>query len=69
MPYQATRTVCVSVPHTETVTCTRMVCRTVEKEVPCEAACFETCCAKKGHSFSIRSLFHHRDCGCDNGCH
>jgi hypothetical protein len=73
VPYQATRTICVSVPHTETVTCTRMVCRTVEKEVPCETACAapcccETCSARKCHSFSLRSLFHHRNGDCDSGC-
>src|SRR5262245_16855906 len=61
VPVKAKRTVTRCVPTEEIVTATRMVCRTVEKEVPCEAAHCETCCAKKGHSFSLRGLFHHRD--------
>ena len=34
VPYQATRTVKVCVPYTETVTMTRMVAKTVQKQVP-----------------------------------
>jgi hypothetical protein len=64
VPYQAKRTVTICVPHEETVTATRMVCRTVEKEVPCAPTC-EPCCTKKCHSFSIMSLFKHHDCGCN----
>jgi len=64
VPYKAKRTVTVCVPHEETVTATRMVCRTVEKEVACEAA---KCSAPRCHSFSLKSLFHH-DSGCDTGC-
>jgi hypothetical protein len=68
VPYKAKRTVSRCVPHEETVTATRMVCRTVEKEVPCETTCAapcETCCEKKHHCFSLRSLFKHHDGCCD----
>ena len=43
VPYQATRCVAVCVPCQETVTCCRMVARTVVKQVPC-APCCDTCC-------------------------
>jgi hypothetical protein len=43
IPYQAKRLVCVSLPHTETVTLTRLVPRTVEKLVPVES-CYQPCC-------------------------
>lgn len=46
VPYQAMRTVSVCVPTTEAVTCTRMVARTVTKQVPCEATCCATTCCK-----------------------
>ena len=67
VPVKAKRTVTKCVPVEETVTATRMVCRTVEKEVPCEAA---PCCATKCRSFSLSSLFHHHGGGCDTcgGC-
>lgn len=56
VPYQATRTVQVCVPHTETVTATRMVCRTVEKLVPaadcCAPSCCEPCCTPCCNSHS-----------------
>ncbi len=74
VPVKAKRTVTVCVPHVENVTATRMVCRTVVKEVPCaettccKPCCAETCCTKKCHSFSIRSLFHHNSCGCESSC-
>ncbi len=51
VPYQATRCVTVCVPHQETVTCCRMVCRKVAKTVSCAPAapaagcCAETCLA------------------------
>jgi hypothetical protein len=46
VPYQATRTVFVCVPHQETVTLTRMVPRVVEKQVAVAApSCAPTCCA------------------------
>jgi hypothetical protein len=44
VPFQATRTVAVCVPHQETVTCCRMVCRTVEKRVPVQTCCAPACC-------------------------
>ncbi len=51
VPYEATRPVCKCVPTTETVTKTRMVCKTVEKQVPvqpCESA-GNPCCEPKHH--------------------
>jgi hypothetical protein len=54
VPYEATRTINKCVPTQETVTATRMVCKTVQKQVPvapapCEAA---PCCGSKlGHFF------------------
>jgi hypothetical protein len=61
VPYEATRTVVTCVPRQETVTCTRMVCRTVQKQVPVAAACAEAkpCCAESGCG---RSRWFHR-CG------
>ncbi len=44
VPYQATRTVKVCVPYTETVTLTRMVPRKVEKQVPVEVCAAAPCC-------------------------
>jgi hypothetical protein len=44
VPYEATRTVCCSVPHEEMVTCTRMVARCVTREVPCCNDPCNTCC-------------------------
>ncbi|SRR6266545_2237203 len=49
VPYQATRTVRVCVPHTEMVTCTRYVTRCVARQVPgdnCE--CSATVCCSSG---------------------
>ena len=67
VPYQATRTVSVCVPHQEKVTCTRMVSRVVEKKVPvveCAAAPCDTCApAHKCHRHRLRR--HH---GCDDCC-
>jgi len=49
VPFQATRTVRVCVPFQETVTCTRMVARTVSRQVPVECApapcCHSTPCS------------------------
>jgi hypothetical protein len=46
VPYQAVRTVRVCVPYQETVTCTRMVARTVTRQVPVECApAVSECCA------------------------
>jgi hypothetical protein len=55
VPYKATRTVEVCVPHTETFMATRCVCKKVAKEVPvvesccspCESSC-DTCGRKHG---------------------
>jgi len=71
VPYQATRTVCVKVPVTETVNATRMVCRTVQKQVPvetCASSCDTGC--HRGLRHHAAGLFHRdRGCGCDSGCH
>jgi hypothetical protein len=58
VPYQTTRQVAVCVPHEEKVMATRMVCRTVEKQVPCEAPCETTCCKRSHRLFRG----HHGDC-------
>jgi hypothetical protein len=69
VPYKAKRTVSKCVPVEETVNATRMVCRTVEKEVPCETSCGESSCGGRCRSFSLMSLFrHHNSGGCDSGC-
>lgn len=59
VPYQATRNVVRCIPHQETVTCTRMVCRTVQKEVSCASSCETSCCKT---SCKTR-CHHHRTCG------
>ena len=46
IPYEATREVCKCVPHQETVTCCRMVKRTVEKQVPACDTCATPCSTK-----------------------
>ena len=81
--YQATRTVCHSVPVQETYTACRMVAKTVEKQVPCEAAATTTCgceseCGcehgRRGWHMGERmgGLFHREkgceSCGCESGC-
>ena len=43
---EGVRTVVRCVPRVEKVTCTRMVCRTVHKQVPVEACCAQTSCAQ-----------------------
>jgi hypothetical protein len=60
VPYQATRNVAVCVPHQETVTCTRMVCHQVQKQVPVETCCYESC--KSHHRCASRSFRHHGCC-------
>jgi hypothetical protein len=68
VPYECTRTVCVQVPCEEMVTCTRMVARTVLKEVPCNTGCNDCCNPCGGGHFGLfhgASLF--RGCGC-GGC-
>jgi hypothetical protein len=47
VPYEATRMVTVCVPVKETVTCTRLVARTVQKQVPCETTCCKPVCCEK----------------------
>jgi hypothetical protein len=68
VPYQATRTVCVCVPHEEKVTCTRMVARVVEKKVPVVTACASPCeaepCCCPSHKCHRHKLHRHNHC-CD----
>jgi hypothetical protein len=51
VPYEATRCVSVCVPCEETVTCTRMVAKTVLREVPCAPTtdCCSSPCCGSGH--------------------
>jgi hypothetical protein len=51
--YPATRTVVRCVPTEEKVTVCRMVARTVEKQVPVETCCYESCC-EGGHHHKAR---------------
>ncbi len=63
VPCQATRTVVCCVPHQETVTCCRMVCRTVQKQVPCQPCCSTSCCENSCCENSCcHSRCHHRLC-------
>jgi hypothetical protein len=70
VPYQATRKVAKCVPYQATVVCTRLVPRTVCREVPCDL-CAETheCCKSRGGFFSHFRSFGHRHGGCDDCCH
>ena len=67
VPTKISRTVRVCVPYEQTVTCTRMVRRERQVQVPvCEApaaSCCETSC---GHRGLFRSR--HKSCGSDCGC-
>lgn len=63
VPYEAVRKVAVCVPTQETVTCTRMVWKTVQKQVPAETCCETTCCSSGGHA--KRGLFARRHHCCD----
>jgi hypothetical protein len=69
IPYEATRTVVHCVPVQEKVTCTRMVCHKVEKQVPV-ATCCEDACGKESWFHKMSGRFHHKaDCGCSScGC-
>jgi len=77
VPYEATRTVNVCVPYQETVTCTRMVTRTVSRQVPAECApapcstcstCGDSCCGTQRHH-RFAGLFHRQhSSGCGCGC-
>jgi hypothetical protein len=51
VPYQATRCVAKCVPVVENVTACRMVCRTVEKQVPDCDTCATPCCTTKARWF------------------
>jgi hypothetical protein len=65
IPYEATRTVVRCVPREEKVTCTRMVCRTVQKQVPVETCCAETSSCKPRCFHRCGGLgFRHHGC-CD----
>ena len=78
VPFQSTRTVRVCVPYQETVTCCRMVPRTVTRQVPApvaQACCANVCCEEHGNHCERRffgGLFkrgHHghgdgEGCGC-----
>jgi hypothetical protein len=73
VPYQATRTVQVCVPFQEVVTCTRMVSRTVTREVPvttCEAAPACGCEGSHGHKHHhlFAGLCHREKATCGCGC-
>jgi len=71
VPYQATRTVTVCVPTEQLVTCTRLVSRTVTRQVPvspCEESCVTVCCnggkhGARGRHFRGRG-HGHRNGGC-----
>jgi hypothetical protein len=69
---QATRTVRCCVPCEETVTCCRMVPRTVTRQVPCNNACNDSCnnncCNRSGLFSGLRGgLRHNGDC-CRSSC-
>jgi hypothetical protein len=71
---KATRTVRVCVPHEETVTCCKMVPRTVCRQVPCAPACAPACptscndcCERAGLLSRIRER-HSHDCGRSSCC-
>jgi hypothetical protein len=68
VPYQATRTVRVCVPYQETVTCCRMVPRTVTRQVPCAVAecCYSPCGEEHGARCRRRFFGGHRSHG--GGC-
>ena len=74
---KATRTVRVCVPYEETVTCCKMVPRTVTRQVPCAAPCAAPCttdCCERGGLFSRlrsscgHSCGHSRDCNRGSCC-
>jgi hypothetical protein len=66
VPCKVTRTVRVCVPYEETVTCTRMVQRTVEKQVPVSECCQTTCCTPCRSCCRSRSGLFHRQNSCCN---
>ena len=67
VPCKVSRTVRVCVPHEEEVTCTRMVSRTVCREVPANNCCNTTCCndrCAKEHRGLLARFHKNNDCGC-----
>ena len=77
VPYEAIRNVSRCIPVQEEVTCTRMVAKTVQKQVPvetcntCAAPCETSCCSKPGLRDRLSGLFasrHHGSCGCESSC-
>ncbi len=80
VPCTATRNVVRCVPYEETVTCCRMVSRTVYRQVPapscCETECTPCCGGGHGHHGGglLSGLFnrggrgHHHGGGCSSGC-
>ena len=76
VPCKATRTVRVCVPCQETVTCCRMVPRTVTRQVPVQECCITApscgndCCEKEGFFSRMRGrLRHNSDCCRSSCCH
>jgi hypothetical protein len=64
IPYEATRSVEKCVPEQKTVTCCRMVCRQVQKQVPVVTCCEEAACCKQGffHRFGGHGGHSHGCC-------
>jgi len=73
VPCTATRTVRVCVPYEETVTCCKLVPKTVTRQVACAPACGNSCntcnsCAREGLFSRLRDrLRHNGDC-CRESC-
>lgn len=74
---KATRTVRVCVPYEETVTCCKLVPKTVTRQVPCSNACNDACssnCCSQSIGDRIRAAGARFRCnsgcntGCDSGC-
>jgi hypothetical protein len=68
VPYEAVRTVSRCVPTQEKVTCTRMVCHKVEKQVPVATCCEETTCCKESFFHKLSGHFKHGCGGCNDCC-
>jgi hypothetical protein len=76
VPFTCTRNVVQCVPVEEWVTCTKLVAKTVYREVPISNACCNngpyTCCSSGGHKLfsNFRGLFHRNNCGssCGSSC-
>jgi len=68
VPCKTTRTVRVCVPYEETVMCTRMVPRTVERQVAVSECCETTCCKPSRSCCRSRcggGLFHRQNSCCN----